>query len=122
VTAIRVTITVDDPMVADARNFREVAAMMMTMEADAMIVMTQQQKPVMTTRVLAKPREDAAEDHQVVAAAVRQTMGRVVTLTTVDGVPDDHVLASRRMTPLLRSLTEPDQKVSSLSTYHHCQS
>jgi hypothetical protein len=89
VTVTRITMTADGPMVVDVRNLQEVAVMTATMAAGAMIVVKEQTK-MMTTRVPAKLREDAAEDHQAVAAAVRLTMGRVETLTTVTVAQDDH--------------------------------
>jgi hypothetical protein len=55
-------------------------------------VMTQQQKPVMTTRVLAKPREDAAEDHQVCGGGGPPDDGP-------GGNPNDGRWSSRRPRP-----------------------
>ena len=95
--------------------------MMVTMEAETMIVV-KEPMTMMTTRVLAMPHVDAAEDHQVVEAADHQMMDRVVTLMMNIGVQDDDVEGYRTMTPLLRLLTEPEQKVSSLSSYHLCRS
>jgi hypothetical protein len=86
------------------------------------MIVIEEQTTMMTTSVLARLREDAAEDHQVVVAVVHRTMDRVVTLTTVHVVQVDHAVPSRRMTPRLMSLTEPDQKVSCLSSYQHYRS
>jgi hypothetical protein len=121
VTATRVMITPDGTTEVGPRNLQEVAAMTVAMEAVAIIVM-KDPMTMMITMVLAKPCVDAVEDRQVVEAVDHQMMGRVVTLMMSIGVHDDDVEAYRAMTPLLRLLTEPEQKVSSLSSYHLCQS
>jgi hypothetical protein len=104
VTATSVTITVDGPMAADA------------------IIVAKDPITMMMTRVPAKPHVDAAEDHHVVGAEDRQMMDQVVARMMKIGVQDDDVQAYRAMTPLLGLLTEPEQKVSSLSMCHLCQS
>jgi hypothetical protein len=112
VTATKMMLTVHRPTVVDVRNLQEVAMVMITIEAEIMIAIKDHAE-MMTTMVLARLREDTAEDRQVVVVvAFRRTMGRVVIPTMANVAREDHVVLSRRMILRLMSLIEPDQKVS----------
>jgi hypothetical protein len=99
-------------MMGDAGNLQEVVATTVTMEVETATVI--KEPMTMTTKVLAMPHVDAAEDHQAAGAVGRQEMDRVVT-RAMDSELQDDVDAIRPVTPSRRSRIGLEQRANSLS-------